>query len=484
MSKFHESLSIPQPAVFGNGTWELTRLNHINVIFGKNGSGKSLLLRQLSNGNDDGEVHYINPERSGNISYNVNMFERQQTPQGRNQTRRANIADDYRQEVIARIQVVIQKIGVVAGRHQQVKIDLNEIENLFNGWMSDFQIEITGSNSPLKFKRSGQEKPVTNIDQLSSGESQILALTLDLLTICAIWELDQSNRRIFLIDEPDTHLHPDLQQQFANFLVKLSERFKFQAFIATHSTTLLSAFGYYGGENTSVIFLNRASGEKSTYNAIKFNDALRELSTCLGGHALMGPLFSVPLLLVEGDDDYKIWSHVPRFGLLKLAVIPCNGDEIGKYHNLLERLFSSIRDASNGHVGFTLRDGDKTIPQENPSNPQQHIKYIQLCCHESENLYLTDEVLSDMGLDWEKARSLIKEKSSGYGEKHRLLIECDAWDRQKHDLKDVMNQLVEILDEKKVPWTVKVARVIGKAKPEGQLATFLGASVMKLWEQE
>lgn len=483
MPIFHETLSIPKPAVFGNGSWELSKLNEINIIFGKNGSGKSLLLRQLGNGNDNGEVHYVNPERSGNLSYNISQFERQLTPQGRAETRRSNLSSDYRQEVVARIQVVVQKIGVVAGRKQSVKVDLNEIESLFNGLIPDFQIEITGSNPPLKFKRIGQEKPITNVDQLSSGESQILALTLDLVTTCAIWELDQAQRRVLLIDEPDTHLHPDLQQQFADFVTKLVKRFNFQVFIATHSTTLLSAFGFYGGEKTSTVFLNRSNKEKTKFDAIKFDEALRELSTCLGGHALMGPLFSVPLLLVEGDDDYKIWSHVPRHGLLKLAVIPCHGDEITRYHNLLEKLFSSIREAKGDHVGLTLLDGDKTLPQVNPSNPQQHIKYIQLNCHESENLYLTDEVLSTLDLTWEKAKALIKERSGNYGQKCETLNRCGDWDRQQQDLKIIINELADILDSKKLPWTVRVAKAIGKTKPEGQLANFLGLSVMALWKE-
>ena len=33
-----------------------------------------------------------------------------------------------------------------------------------------------------------------------------------------------------------------------------------------------------------------------------------------------------------------------------------------------------------------------------------YIRYLQLACHESENLYLSDEVLSDMGTTWNEAK--------------------------------------------------------------------------------
>ncbi len=54
----------------------------------------------------------------------------------------------------------------------------------------------------------------------------------------------------------------------------------------------------------------------------------------------MGPLFGSPILLVEGDDDYRIWSQVPRHHIVNLAVIPSNGDEIKHYQKTLESIFS------------------------------------------------------------------------------------------------------------------------------------------------
>jgi hypothetical protein len=193
----------------------------------------------------------------------------------------------------------------------------------------------------------------------------------------------------------------------------------------------------------------------------------------------MGPLFAAPLLLVEGDDDVQIWTQVPRYHRVRLAVIPCSGkDEVKKYQKLLEKLFASLRDDSSS-LGFALLDGDQNVPTD-PQNPQKFVKYLGLGCRESENLYLSDEVLSSMGLTWEQAQQRIEQRASEFGQKEAQLRAILGSDRQDADYKGVMLQLVEILDEKRVSWTLRVAKAIGGVKPTGQLAAFLGPSLMEV----
>ena len=112
------------------------------------------------------------------------------------------------------------------------------------------------------------------------------------------------------------------------------------------------------------------------------------------------------------------------------------------------------------------------------------IKYIKLACRESENLFLTDEVLTLLNFaDWEAAKTEIKAESANYGAKQVQLDQCDSWDRKNGDIKDVILQLAQILSPKNVPWTQRVAKCIGDKKPEGQLADFLGADVIgSIWK--
>ncbi len=148
----------------------------------------------------------------------------------------------------------------------------------------------------------------------------------------------------------------------------------------------------------------------------------------------------------------------------------------------MERLFASLRDPGPSPVGYALRDGDTRIPEPGPASPQQHVRYLQLACRESENLYLTDEVLQSIDTTWNDARSLITERASNFGNKRETLEGADSWDRLTTDLKPVINELSVILDKKNVHWTQRVGRVIGARAPTGQLRQYLGdVLVGALW---
>jgi hypothetical protein len=395
---------IRKDAALGRGPWMLSSLTTITALFGKNGSGKSLLLRAWRDSAPN-ISHYVVPERTGELGY--------------------------------------------------------------SRLLPDFIVEISGTqNPPYRFMRASDNSSIGGIEQLSSGEAQLILLALDILTMAAIWDIQGLDKRLMLVDEPDAHIHPDLQVRFADFPVQAAERYKLQVVVATHSTTMLAALGQFGGSNASVLYLDRT---RADFRAQRFSAVMRELAACLGGHALMGPLFGVPLLLVEGDDDYRIWSQVPRHHVVSFAVIPSHGEEIRQYQRTLERLFAALRERGQGLAGYALLDGDKGKPQANPETPQDHIRYVQLACHESENLYLSDQVLASIGFAWEQASERIVACADSFGEKAEQLRNAAMWDRKFSDVKRVIHEVSEILDDKHVHWTVRVARAIGQGRPAGQL---------------
>jgi len=358
--------------------------------------------------------------------------------------------------------------------------DPDELEALLTSLTSDFSVTLKTGTPPYDLTRLGTNEKIAGVDQLSSGEAQLLTIGLDILTIGAIWEIEGRAQRILLIDEPDAHIHPDLQVRFAEFLLRVIDRFKLQVVVATHSMSLLAAAGQFGGDRSCVIFLQRM---QQTYMAQSFDAARKEAATVLGGHVLMGPLFGAPLLLVEGDDDFRIWGQVPRHHVINLSVLPCNGDEIFKYQKSLERTLASISDAKPNPVGYALIDGDKSLPRPNPQSPQQFVRFIQLSCHEAENLYLSDEVLAQWGLTWNKAEQQLI-AASATSPRLGVFANAATLDKRNVDLKGLMPDLVEVLDPKRVEWTLRVGTAIGKAKPSGELASFLGAPVLEaLWPQ-
>lgn len=466
-------LSVKRPAFLGNNNWSLKQLTPITIIFGKNGSGKSILLRNIRDQNPD-LYNYSVPERGGEIGFTPNIVNEEMDGTRRAGSSKQNLVANYRERVIARIQAYLSKRGAM--RTEMSAEGLEYIERCINNLMPDFSFKLQSENPLFSLQRITSNEKVQNITQLSSGEVQLLTLGLDLLLTCEIWKLD-GKTGLLLIDEPDSHIHQDMQLRFSDFVVNLYRHYGTKVIIATHNTTLLAALGFFGDTDTSVIYLDK----KVEHKATRFNEVLKTLTTCLGGHVLMGPLFGHPILLVEGDDDYRIWSEIPRHHVLQIAVIPCNGDEIFTYQKILDKLFTSILEQSNQPSGYALLDGDQKIPNSNP----QHIKFLQLNCHESENLFLTDEVLKELGYDWDSACTKVVHESDNFGQKASELKTISSWDRKNQDCKNVIKEVARILDQKNLYWAYRLGKVLGKNHPTGQLAEFLGENLIKtLWGNE
>lgn len=475
MAIYNDTFIIPRPPFLGSGQWELQDLNEITVLFGKNGSGKSVLLRELVSPAPESR-HLAIPERPGDITPNPGLVNEESLGVTRAGNRRQNTLTDYRNRAFARIQALLQKRGFHL-KPGDTDDTINDIQILMKDLLPDFTFILTSDSPNYQLLRT-DGTPVTNAATISSGEVGMLSLAVDLITICAMWKLEERPQRLLLIDEPDTHLHPDLQEYLASFLLRLVDKYDVQMVVATHSTTLLAALGFHGKERTSALYLNRGDIPQK---AIKFTDHLQEISSCLGGHALMGPLFGAPLLLVEGDDDYRIWSQVPRHHIIKLAVLPCEGDRIYKYQTSLEQIFASLRTSTTPPAGYALLDRDKSLPLP-LTTPQAHVAFLRLACHESENLYLSNEVLEALGITWDEAKAKIIARAGEFGNKKVDLLACDGWDKQTVDIKHLINELAVVIEPKNVHWTKRVGSAIGSAKPVGELAEFLGEPVMHaLW---
>jgi ABC-type cobalamin/Fe3+-siderophores transport system ATPase subunit len=474
------AVQLNKPPFLGGGNWSISELNEVTIFFGKNGSGKSLLLRAWRDSLPE-TTHYVTPERTGEMDFQPQYLQQELTFQNRQQNSSRNYVPEYRRRIIGRIQSYFLTRGDYRG-NGLVPAPPGELETFINSLVTDFSLElVAASTPPYSLKRIKDGVAIGGVDHLSSGEAQLVTLALDILTIAAIWEIEGKDKRVILIDEPDAHIHPDLEVRFADFIFRVKERFNVQIAIATHSTSLLAALGQFGGTLTSVVYIDKA---RDQFQARPFSAIQKELAACLGGHALMGPLFGAPILLVEGDDDYRIWSQIPRHHVTNFSVIPSNGEEIHQYQKSLENIFSALRDpAQNGLAGFALLDGDKPKPQANEDRPQNHIQYIQLSCLEAENLYVTDEVLAVLGIDWALAAIAIMKNAHRFGNKERQLLDVLRWDRKRGDLKNVIQEISQILDPKNVHWTVRVGKAIGSEKPTGQLLEYLGDEVVDaLWQ--
>ena len=82
---------------------------------------------------------------------------------------------------------------------------------------------------------SGEDIIGLEFSSCGSGIMQILQVVSVILRYCP------EKTRVVLIDEPDAHLHNNLQIKFANILMRIQQKFDIQIILSTHSTAIIQA---------------------------------------------------------------------------------------------------------------------------------------------------------------------------------------------------------------------------------------------------
>src|SRR5262249_49664040 len=100
MPSFTTELDVARPRYLGDNTWFLPSQRQINAVFGRNGSGKSLLLRQTRS-KDNRTNHYVVRERRGELASKPGIRD---SVARRNEGGSSNFAVNYRQQAVTRLQ--------------------------------------------------------------------------------------------------------------------------------------------------------------------------------------------------------------------------------------------------------------------------------------------------------------------------------------------------------------------------------------------
>lgn len=462
--------AIARPDFLGSASWNLGGFGDITVLLGRNGAGKSVLLRQWRS-EHPASVHYINPERSGHIGFDANIYAQlivnNELPSDQ------NIDPQYRQKSATSIQRYLTSYAINEGK---VLFTQKELAAFLNIVLPGYEFELIDRPPFWKGKRVDTGLEITGSEQLSSGESQMLSMTMDIATQYGRLPDDTAGFKTLLIDEPDAHIHPEVQLNFCKFIAQIQTRLGLRVVVATHSVEIIGGFALHCPEKTAIAVVR----PKETNVIGQRLDGLRaETVSTFGGGVIMGRVFGSQLLLVEGDDDHDMWSQAARHGLIDVAVVPCGGaDLVKKRQRALEGLFSGLRDPVPAKYGLALLDGDQSLPIASASCPQEYVQFIKLNCHETENLILTDEVLAKVGLDWGAARAKIV--ASDCDESHKARLNAISPDgRANADLKGLVGTLEAVLFPSKGRWTRIVGNVLGATRPTGQIAEFLGKDLVE-----
>ena len=446
--------------------YELSGLRKINVVLGKNGCGKSRMLRDLEEKlfrDTKGEqakkkVKYITPERGGLLIYQPSVEHGMQDTATMANDRRHNQQMNFRTQSVA----LYKKLELVTLREiagpRRGDLDytfetavVRKINRLLDN------IEIKPRDAYFIIHRKGTENEL-QAGMISSGETELISLAIE----CLLFEkdCDPAEENWLMMDEPDLHLHPDLQQRFARFLIGLVENDRFKVVIATHSTALLGALSDH--PDGAVAFMKQ--GDKD----LKFeqiSDVHRKILPVFGAHPLSQVFNQRPVLLVEGEDDERIWQQAVRTSLGKISVFPCavgSKGEFQYYEPEVKRILNAVYDNARA---YSLRDRDSS-PEDILDEPP--LIRMRLTCKGAENLLLTDEVLTSLSTTWRDVESRIDSWIERNND-HQYWPTMNAfkeggYDRKTFDLKEIRNLLMGAVIGSNKPWEVAVGQVIAGLK--------------------
>lgn len=444
------------------GGQKFTNITKINVLLGKNGTGKSTLLRNFEQNKHQlpnfGTARYITPERGGELLYAGNIETNiANNPTWSDDVRRNNRFDNFRQLSVTEFRrletLVLRKIETDVATRQDLSFSFETTLASINQLLDYVQI-VRGDNTGFVIVNKGTDQKRTP-GTLSSGESELISLAIEIIAFAYGSETHQGTKNYLFLDEPDVHLHPDLQVRLIKLLVEAIENREIIVVIATHSTAILSALSY--NNDASVAFI---ASKKTNINFAPIGEALRKILPIFGAHPLSNIFNENPILLVEGEDDERIWQQAVRTSQGRLHIWPCQAGDIqslNDYENQVEAIADSVYENAKA---YSLRDRDEG-PYE--IEDKTIVKRMRLFCRASENLLLTDDVLKFLGTDWDKMKTAIEDWLIKYPE-HPQHVAMKAfkdgnYERRTSDLKSLCNVLMMLAGARK-PWEVAVGQAI------------------------
>lgn len=471
----------------GNSS-KLVNLNNINIILGKNGSGKSKLLREIENKKNiepqTFSCRYISPERSGvflpdrdtstvvNRSNNIFRNDRDRNQVGNFKNTSALLLLELEKVYLRRME------ATPAIRKDETRTFANDRLSKINQLLTNVSIDIGNSGITFHSKIGNLNIYPTN---LSSGESEIVSLATEILYFFETLNREKCN--VLFLDEPDVHLHPDLQARLGKLLIDMLEensdlKDNIIICIATHSSSLACSLA-----SSPYVSIGSKSFDSETVEFKPISSELRRIAPFFG-HPLSLCLSDDAPLILEGADDESVWQQAVRMSQDKVKVFPIVAggvDRLKKLEGVCIKLLKALYDEP---VAFSIRDGDNKGNQK-----LQHklpLKRFRLQCYAVENLLVTDPCLSIMGTTWDdfvaSALKWIGENSEHKSIDFMQQLIGSAVRLRHNKIKDLRHIICEIAGCKK-PWEAVVGKAIAQLRREdvdtpNMLVDFLGKDLV------
>lgn len=379
--------------------YTLKNLNRINIILGKNGAGKSKMFREIENGlasqsDTYGTSRYITPERGGNLEYSANVdVNISNNIRWLYDDRRRNQSDSFRQQSVSQF-AKLELLVLREFEQDQTNSTFEPYVKKINSLLDNIEIIRVGRAFKIYSKSSKQE---LSPSQISSGESELISLCIE----CLIFgkECIPHKVNILFLDEPDVHLHPDLQERLMRFLTDMIIENNSNIIVATHSTSILGALHSYSDTHLAFMTFNQ---KEINFDVI--SDIYKKVLPVFGAHPLSNIFNEAPIWLVEGEDDERVWQQAVRSSRGKIRLYPCSVDGIDNMSFFEQETQKIILTVYDNAIGYSLRDRDGGKEEIDDILP---VKRMRLSCRNCENLLLSDEVLKSLNISWEELKRLI-----------------------------------------------------------------------------
>lgn len=466
----------------------LQNLNNINIVMGRNGAGKSRFFRSLEEKyRHDAEtyVRYISPERAGTFRRDGHVLTNMSNdPNWISHTRSVNQAASFK---AASAQLLREAESIYLRRLEatpEIRADLSRTFatdrlDKINRLLTNISLVV--SNTDFEFRSLSTGEVVTP-DHISSGESEAVSLATEILYFFDT--IDPNKFNVLMLDEPDVHLHPDLQARLGKLIVSMLDEFseyldKIVVCLSTHSTPLVCSLA----DSAYVSIGTKSFG----VDAVELKPAPNELRKVAPffGHPLSLSLSDDAALILEGEDDERVWQQAARSSQGRLKVFPVLAITVDQQTKLEEFCVQLLGTLYDNPVAFSLRDGDGVIGQALDHRPP--LKRYRLACYAIENLLVTEECMAVMETTWLDFVAKVQAwmtKNETHKDINLMSQLVKSSDRLRHiKIKDIRNLICAVAGSTK-PWEVVVGQAIGTISADGlsngnMLIDYLGAELVR-----
>lgn len=466
----------------------LANLNNINIIMGRNGAGKSRFLRDIeaniTQNQNQFYVRYVSPERAGTFKRDGNVLTNlSNDPNWLRHSRAVNQAPNFK----AASAVLLREAETLYLRRlantPEIRMDPTrnfETDRLdkVNQLLTNISLEV--GNADFEFRSLADGQLVTP-DNISSGESEAVALATEILYFFDT--IDPAKFSVLLLDEPDVHLHPDLQARLGKLIIAMLDEFKCHAdsvavCLSTHSAPLVCSLA-----DSHYVSIGTKNFAVDTVKLKQTSSELRKVAPFFG-HPLSLSLSEDAALILEGEDDERVWQQAARTSQGRIKVFPVLAGSVDQQGELEAFCVDLLGTPYDNPIAFSVRDGDGVIDQ-----PLEHVlpvKRYRLQCYAIENVLLTDSCLAVMGTTWDgfvdEAMKWI-EANPQHPDKPTVKELAQSTDRLRHTKIKKIRQLVCAVLGCKKPWEVVIGQGIGGLTNEdladrNMLIDFLGAEMV------